>query len=172
MNPTQWKAAVLGAVEDPSGWAFRGKCAYRVPTGWTCRAVLGSGSGFMRDHLYVHGIWMPLYLPFEHWVLSWGERSLAVSTQELQAPLRAAVAALPADDMGGLARIAGQYDSEAGRYAALLLNNFASAETVLSQPLAHGDDRPFVQQARARMATVLSTWRDGGASAATAQLES
>jgi len=147
---------------------------YRIPVEWTLRGVLGEGSGFERDAVYVWFLYMPLFVPSTYLTLSHGGRrpngssTFAITDPAFADTVRDALRHVPSE-REALEAIAGT-DTEEARYALLVLGDARAAERLLARPLAEGDNRPFVNEARERMATVLQRLRHDGANAALTQL--
>jgi hypothetical protein len=141
---------------------------YLAPVGWLLRGVYGETSGVLKNHLYVHSLYMPLYVPSEHIVLSYGERASAASLEELAPEVKRALQEIP-DERKGLRRIAA-YDFEEGRYAFLLSGQTEKAARALRRPYAPEDGRAFVDEARQRISLISSLLDGDGATAAIRQL--
>jgi hypothetical protein len=168
----QWKAAVSPLLGQPEEWTFKGKLTYRSPVGWTLRGVLGEGSGFNRDQVYVWTLHMPLLVPEDHLNLSHGQRIQSGSSTFGLSTLQEAVSAALRDvktESDALRNIAGSENEEAP-YAWLLLGEDRRAERLLARPYASGDERPFVRDARHRLATVAELLRNEGREAAVSHL--
>lgn len=104
MTAAQWKRAVQPTLPPVEQWSFRGKLAYRRPVDWVLLGVLGEGSGFQRDRVYVWTLVMPLYIQVEHLVLSWSRRVEPAGTfgrddtAEFDEAIRVAVQRLPTQE--------------------------------------------------------------------------
>lgn len=70
-----WKRAVEPHLVDRGAWEFRGKRVYRLPWEWVMAGVLGEGSGFHRDHVYVWALAMPLFRPSDDMNLNLSRRA-------------------------------------------------------------------------------------------------
>jgi hypothetical protein len=164
VTASQWKRTVLPLLDEPSAWAFKGKLAYRVPPGWLLRGVHGSGSSWNRDQVYVHSIYMPLFVPHSHLVLSYGRRvpngTSAFPADRLGDPIALALSELP-DERSALKTIAERRESEEGCYALLLLGKPKAALRAFARPHFPNDRRDFVEEARTRMHLVEGLLRTG-----------
>lgn len=176
ISASQWRRAILPLLDDPDHWRFKGKLAYQAPVGWTLRGVHGEGSGLHRDRFYVSVIYMPLFVPSNHLVMTHGRRvsdgtsPLGLDDPELSSAITEALNSVPteSESLEWIART----QTEEACYACVLLGRLEEAQRRLSEPFAQGDERPFVREARARMAVVLDLLRDGGTEAVEDQLTS
>lgn len=155
---------------EPNEWAFKGKLTYRLPVDWTLRGILGDGSGFSRDEVYVWTLHMPLFLSLGYLILTHGQRvqfgsfALPALSWAVGKGLRDVKA-----ESDALRALAGS-DGEEAPYAWLLLGEDEEADRLLAQPFASGDERPFVRDARQRLATVAELLRNKGHDAAVSHL--
>jgi len=133
ITAAQWKRAVAPVLPDSTSWAFPNKLTYRRPVGWVLLGVLGEGSGFRRDQVYIWSVVMPLYIESEHLVLSYSRRVSAAGTfgladeDALRAAVVSAVAALPPEDEA--LRVLAAGTSEAASGAAVLLRRSADRDS-------------------------------------------
>jgi hypothetical protein len=173
ITAAQWKRVVQPLLGDNDGWAFQGKLVYRTPVGWLLRGVHAGGSGFRRDHVYVQFVYMPLFVPSDFLVLSYGDQvpngASAFVLDDLPGPVGEALAQVP-HERAGLSRIVAAGQSEAACYSLLLLGREKRARKALEAPYAPGDDRPFVQASRERMKQIHDLLCDAGVDSAVHQL--
>lgn len=132
------------------------------------------GSGRDPDKLYVSLIYMPLFMPSNNLILTHGRRvpdgasPVGLDDPAFSSAITEAVNGLPTESES-VERSATSQTEEAC-YACLLLGRVEEAEHRLSEPFAEGDERPFVRDARDRMASVLDVLRDSGIEAVEEQL--
>jgi hypothetical protein len=142
ITAAQWKRAVLPLLAEPASWEFRNKLAYRQPVGWVLLGVLGEGSGWHRDQLYVWSLVMPLYIESEHLVLSYSQRVAPAETfgtadqAAFAAAIASAVAALPPEDEALRTIAAGGSEAAAGARI-LLQGSDAGAQTESLMAVRH-----------------------------------
>jgi hypothetical protein len=169
ITATQWKRAVAPALPSRDAWTFNNKLTYQTPVGWVLRGVLGEGSGRQPDEVYVWCVCMPLFVPFEYVTLTHGWRVpdgiTTHSVDQLPAAAALALAEVP-DEKSALKRIADGSSHEDACYALLLLGRHRRACRALATPLAPGDHRPSVEEARARMARIAGRLEQSGPEAA------
>jgi hypothetical protein len=168
VSPAQWRSVVEPLLPESAAWAFRRRTTYRQPVGWLLLGIHGDASGLLKDHLYVHSLYMPLFVPTEHLVLSHGRRAAAAPLSELAPAVKQALRDLP-DERAGLKRIAAR-DSEAGRYALVLMGKPREAARAMGKPFFPDDERPFVEEERKRIAFVRALLDREGGDGAVAQL--
>ena len=75
LSAAQWKRTVTPLLDPNTDYSFRRKLVYRTPTDWLLIGVHAEGSAFDRDRVYVSTVYMPLFVPQDHLVLSFGRRT-------------------------------------------------------------------------------------------------
>jgi hypothetical protein len=174
ITAAQWKRAVLPALDGHTGWAFRQKFAYRTPVGWVAMGVLGVGSGFRPDTLYVWSVSMPLFIPTEHLTLSHGQRvpngSSTHRLDQLEPAAELAVRELPVDEASALRRIASAGRREDAAYALILEGRYGQARQALEKSAPTADPPEWVFAQRDRMAHMVRLLEGPGPEAAVEQL--
>lgn len=169
-----WKRAVEPHLADPGAWEFHGKRVCRLPWEWVMAGVLGEGSGFQRDHVYVWALAMPLFVPRDFVALNLSERahpSGTLGTDEPEALAQAIRWALDRvePETAYLKRWARQKGpTEERAYSLALLGRETRAARALAdaRDLLVEDGREWALRDAERIATVQHRLREGGCAAA------
>ena len=175
ITASQWKRVVKTVLPEGPDWGFKGKLTFQRPVGWVLLGVLGEGSGFQRDQVYVWFLSSVLFVPRDSVPLDHGDRvPNGTSTfgldheDRLKDALRLAFERIPTE-REALERIA-RTPTEEARYALVLLGREDEAERALSKPFGQSVEYQHVIDARERQAEILRLLQSEGRDAALAQL--
>jgi hypothetical protein len=166
ITAAQWKRAVSPALDSDTSWAFRGKFAYRTPVEWFAFGVLGEGSAFAPNTLYVWSVWMPLYKPMEHLWMSHGTRVPNGTTthglDDIGAAAALALRELPTDEGVALERVARSGPSrEEAAYGLILTGQYPEARRALFRPDPASDVPDWVRAEHVRRTHMLKLLDEG-----------
>lgn len=175
ITAAHWKRVASRVLDPAAGWAHRAKLTYQAPVGWALRGVLGEGSGFRANEVYVWAVVMPLFVPSLHLSLNFSQRvpggvtTFGISDlSAFETAIALAADGLPSESEA--LRMVAESDAEESGYARLLLGDIDGAAAELARPFHVDDVRDFVEAARERRAQILLSLESGESEAAVDQL--